>query len=350
MSSSKRELAQTLAAAGKPTTTWTSPDDSTALVLPYGGRILGLFAPLSERNFFWTHPALDSEQTARAFYQAAEWHNSGGDRTWLAPEVDFFLPDFPKLDRYWQPREFDPGNYQPTQANGSITLTNRFSYQLSRSQHTVDLEVTKRLASAQNPLRTLDSASRLTYAGYTLHTCLAFADGKVSPVQVGLWSLLQLPHGGEMLIPTFAKASVTTCFGHIAADELSITPHLVRYKMRAQGEHKVGLQAQAVTGRIGYLSSEGPECSLVVRNFTVNPSGAYVDVPWTDPSAPGFAIEACNVDSHLGSFSELEYHAPAIGGPGGELACEDASQLWAFRGSKEDILEAARILISSEID
>jgi hypothetical protein len=38
-------LVDTLAAAGKPTEVWTSTDDSSVLVLPHGGRILGLFAP-----------------------------------------------------------------------------------------------------------------------------------------------------------------------------------------------------------------------------------------------------------------------------------------------------------------
>jgi hypothetical protein len=344
-----RRLTETLASVDKPTETWTSPDGSAALVLPYGGRILGLFAPESERNFFWTNPALDAPDTARAFYQRTEWHNSGGDRTWLSPEVDFFLPDFPKLDRYWQPREFDPGNYRVTKSNGGIELTNRFTYKLSRSQQTVNLEMSKRLTPALNPLRNLDSAGRLSYAGYTLHTRLAFSDGKAGPVQVGLWSLLQLPHDGEMLMPTFSRPSVTTCFGHIGDSDLSIGMHLVRYNMRAQGDHKLGLEAAVVIGRIGYLHSEGADSSLVVRNFSVNPSGEYVDVPWANPNYPGFAIEACNVNGHWGSFSELEYHVPAIGGLTGERACEDASQVWAFRGRKEDILEVARTLISSEV-
>jgi hypothetical protein len=345
MSSAK--LVATLASADKPTEIWTSPDGSTALVLPYGGRVLGLFAPESEQNFFWTHPALDAAETARDFYKSAQWHNSGGDRTWLAPEVDFFFPNFPKLDPYWQPREFDPGNYKLTKSNGCVVLTNRFTYKLSRSQQTVDLEVSKRLTPAPNPLR--NSVQRLSYAGYTLHTRLAFADGTASPAQVGLWSLLQLPHCGEMFFPTFSQAIVTTFFGNIDAADLSIGPNMVRYSMRARGEHKLGLQARAVIGRAGYLHGEGDEWSLVARNFSVNPSGDYVDVPWTDPASAGFAIEACNVNSHLGSFSELEYHIPAIGGPGGERACEEASQVWAFRGRREEILEAARILISSDI-
>jgi hypothetical protein len=342
-------LVATLAAVGKTTEIWTSPDGSAALLLPYGGRVLGLFAPESERNFFWTHPALDAVDTAHDFYRSTQWHNSGGDRTWLAPEVDFFLPNFPQLEPYWQPREFDPGNYQATQSDGGLLLSNRFTYKLSRGKQTVDLEISKRLSPAANPLRNLDSAGRLSYAGYTLHTALAFGDGKAAPVQVGLWSLLQMPHGGEMFFPTFSNASVTTFFGKIDVADLLVGPHMVRYRMRASGEHKLGLPAAVVIGRVGYVYTQGGDCCLVIRNFSVNPSGAYVDVPWTDPEGGGFAIEACNVDSHLGSFSELEYHVPAIGGPGGESACHDVSQVWAFRGQRQDIMEAACLLISSDV-
>jgi hypothetical protein len=341
------KLAAALASAGKHTETWKSPDGSVALVLPYGGRVLGLFAPESERNFFWTHPALETAETARDFYRSPQWHNSGGDRTWLAPEIDFFFPNFPNLEPYWQPREFDPGNYQLTRSNDGLVWTNRFTYKLSRSQQTIDLAINKRLMPALNPLR--DFAKRLSYAGYMLRTGLAFGDGKAAAAQVGLWSLLQLRHGGEMILPTFSKPSVTTFFGHIEPADLSVEPHLVRYRMRARGEQKLGLQVLAVIGRAGYLYAEGDECCLVVRNFSVNPSGQYVDAPWREPGRAGFAIEACNINSHLGRFSELEYHVPAIGGPGGEHACEDVSQVWAFRGRREDILEAARTLISTDV-
>src|ERR1019366_4777739 len=104
-------LIQTLRAVGKPPEIFESPEGSTALILPHGGRILGLFAPGSNENFFWTHPALERVDTARTFYDSGQWQNSGGDRTWLAPEVDLFFPDFPGTSRYWQPRELDPGNY-----------------------------------------------------------------------------------------------------------------------------------------------------------------------------------------------------------------------------------------------
>jgi len=84
---------------------------------------------------------------------------------------------------------------------------------------------------------------------------------------------------------------------------------------------------------------------MIIRNFFVNPSGEYVDVPWRETGNFGFAIQACNVDSGLGSFSELEYHVPAIGGGTGLTAYEDVSQIWAFRGPAESVQAIARRLL-----
>ena len=92
----RSQLMETLESVGKPAQLWDSTDGTKALVLPHGGRILGLFAPGDDENFFWTHPALRAADTARAFYAGQQWHNSGGERTWLAPEVDFFFPKLPQ--------------------------------------------------------------------------------------------------------------------------------------------------------------------------------------------------------------------------------------------------------------
>ncbi len=114
--------------------------------------------------------------------------------------MDFFLPHFPQLDVYVQPREFDPGQYQLTRENGAIMLSNRFASRLSRSDATVHLELTKRLSGARNPLRTMPCGlfDGLQYAGYAVRTRLAFRGGLCEPMAIGLWCLLQLPHGGEL--------------------------------------------------------------------------------------------------------------------------------------------------------
>ena len=150
-----RELMATLKAVGKSTELHQTDDGTRILVLPYGGRILGVYAPGSEENFLWTNSVLNSAETARAYYASDDWQNSGGDRTWLAPEVDFFFPKYPDIDiaGYWQPRSLDPGNYELTKTGRGVKLTNRLKIDAFRSRKRVELEITKSVAAPPNPLR-----------------------------------------------------------------------------------------------------------------------------------------------------------------------------------------------------
>jgi hypothetical protein len=347
----KESLVDTLSQTGKPVEIGRYPDGGTVLVLPHGGRVLGLFAAGSDENFLWTHPALESAESARAFYGSDQWHNSGGDRTWLAPEVDIFLPDYPRTDRYWQPRQLDPGRYDVVATGAGIELTTRLSLTLARSKEEVEVRVAKTVGPASNPLRHERSGNvaGIDYAGYSLRTTLEWCGGGSSSAAVGLWNLLQMPHGGVMLFPTHVRTQPRVYFGNIDTTDLVAGDHQVRYHMRAPGEHKIGLRAVAVTGRVGYLyPARGGRWALVVRNFFVNPSGLYVDVPWDDPTDLGYAVQACNVNSGLGRFSELEYHVPAAGPAAGRMLADDTSQVWAFRGSWEQVGAVAGLLLTGE--
>ena len=345
----RHSLTKNLEAVGKPTETWESVDGTRVVVLPYGGRILGLFAPGDDENFFWTHSALNNVGSARSFYEGEQWHNSGGERTWLAPEVDFFFPDFPRLDRYWQQRELDPGSYQASRNNGILSWKNRAALTMSRTKQKIDLEITKTLAPALNPLRyeQQEEWAYVRFAGYNLHTSLQL-EGTDLPPYIGLWQLTQMPHGGDMLVPTLFQSEPKIYMGKIGAEDLIVGEHLIRYKMRAPGEHKLGVRAVALTGRAGYIYCHGGEASLIIRNFNVNPSGEYVDVPAAEPDNFGFAFQACNINSSLGAFSELEYHVPAIGSKSCQSFSQDESQLWAFRGPEAVVKSIARRLLSSE--
>ncbi|MBS1851117.1 MAG: hypothetical protein JST79_09420 [Acidobacteria bacterium] len=345
-------LVNSLAAADKPTETWTSPDGSELLLLPYGARILGLFSPGSARNFLWTHPALREPESAKAFFEAPSWHNTGGDRTWLAPEIDFFFPAFPDLDSYYEPRALDPGDFRTHRQGQNFALYGQCALAHSRLKTMVTLALSKRITPAINPLRELAPhlSEKLHYAGYTLFTQLRFMSGHAEAARAGIWNLLQLPHGGDLLIATRARARVDMFMGEIGPQDLQTTDHLIRYKMRAPGKHKFGIPVATAIGRVGYLHSSAGHTSLVVRSLSLDPAGEYVDVPWGNPAAAGSVVQACNIDdSELGQYSELEYHAPAIGGVGGTSHGEDVSQVWAFSGREEDVVAAARILISAEV-
>src|ERR1700735_5471842 len=169
-----QQLIATLKAVGKPAELHQTDDGTRILVLPYGGRILGVFAPGSEENFLWTNSALDSPETARAYYASDDWQNSGGDRTWLAPEVDFFFPNFPNIDiaGYWQPRSLDPRNYELTKTSSGGKVYNRLKIDAFRSKKRVELEIAKSVAAAANPVRYHSEidAGAVEYAGHTLLT------------------------------------------------------------------------------------------------------------------------------------------------------------------------------------
>src|ERR1017187_957640 len=149
----KNTLLKVLSSAGRPLEQQVNPDGSQLLLLPYGARVLGLFAPGSDENFFWTHPALRSKGSAHSFFQSGDWHNTGGDRTWLAPEVDVFFPNYPDTAVWRVPIELDPGAFAPQSTDPALSFVSEITVMLSRSQRQFAVRVTKSWGPALNPLR-----------------------------------------------------------------------------------------------------------------------------------------------------------------------------------------------------
>jgi len=123
-----------LADAGKDVETFATGDGTRLLLLPYGARTLGLYAPGSDESFYWFNPCLEQVDTARALFAGSGWHNTGGDRTWLAPELDVFFPDA-KAERYVQPRELDMSDYAVERVGGGIQMSRKMMLHLARPDH-----------------------------------------------------------------------------------------------------------------------------------------------------------------------------------------------------------------------
>ncbi|MEN6536255.1 MAG: DUF6786 family protein [Bryobacteraceae bacterium] len=341
-------LTSTLQAVGKSVHVVEMPGGTRVLLLPYGGRVLGLFGAGDDENYYWTNPALATSLSADVFYASADWHNSGGDRTWLAPELDLFFPKYPDISSsgYFQPRQLDPGRYVIEHRNGTVRMVNRLSVALYRAKTNAELEIRKWVTPAANPLRHEKNERLLTvanYAGYTQHTAIAMLGGDAT--HIGLWNLIQMPHHGEMIIPFYVKTEPRVYFGTIAAHDLRLSDRAIYWRMTAQGEQKIGVRATVATGRVGYRYGSGDSSTLIIRNFVVDPSGEYIDVPWDDAEDAGYSVQACNVSSRWGEFSELEYHVPAIGRGSGRMKCEDVSQVWGFRGPSDVIDQVMATLL-----
>jgi hypothetical protein len=323
-------------------------------VLPYGGRILGLFAAESSPNFLWTHPALAAAETARELYESSRWHNSGGDRTWLAPERDYFYPGFPDTSKYVQPKQFDAGEFEVAEQNDQrIELRTQFTLRSFRAAADLRLELTKAVSFTTDPLETKSSplaAGDLEFAGYRLETSLVALEPLAEDSCVGIWNLLQMPGGGAMFAPTYFRTEPTVFFGDIPTGHVRVEDRYVRYQMEAPAEQKICITALASTGRLGYLRQEGGAWVLVVRDFRIDPTGAYRDVWPTRPEDDGYAVQICNINAeYLGYFAELEYHAPALCAGAESHASRDVSDLWAYRGEREAIATAAKCLVGVDV-
>lgn len=315
-------------------------DGATLLVLPYGGRVLALYPASDQRSFLWANPALKDEASMREFFGRSGWLNSGGDRTWLAPEIDLFFPHFPDLTTYLQPPTLDPGSYQVHQDEKSIHLGMEFEVTPKSTGQPVCFRVSKAICSSANPVGNTEGVS---YAGYETHVVLEAITPLTSPI--GQWQLLQLPHGGEMIVSTCASTNPLVVFGNPPAEHLRVEDRAIRYRMSADGDHKISIQAHACTGRVGYLCEAEETFQLVVRNFFINPSGQYVDANWSDASDDGYGVQACCVKGPRECFSELEYHVPTM------TPCrprsEDTSQVWAYRGPREVLNRIAEKLLGT---
>jgi hypothetical protein len=324
-------LEQILTAVGQPPVLLTGEGGERIMVLPQGARILGLSFPGSDKNLFWTSAVLDDEATAARHFQSDDWRNSGGDRTWLTPEIHFFYPRFPDNSFYFQPRQLDPGNYQVRETGASIALENRCVMHSFRESWEAQVRLEKRVTSTGCPLGNLPQGVK--FAGYRLTTTMELSETSSDRVRIGLWHLLQLPPRGEMIVPLRSPATPTHYFGEIPPGHLRVEADCVRYLMDAPNEQKIGVGPSALTGRTGYRRDDSRTSTLIIRNFHVERDGDYADVPLNDPNRPGDAFQACSVNTpRLGTFAEMEYHVPAISAAGGQSVCVDESEVWAFRG------------------
>lgn len=344
------QLIETLRACDRPFHLHATADGSELLLLPQGGRVLGLFAPGQNENFLWANPALGSPETARALFAAPGWQNTGGDRTWVAPEIDVFFPRFPDTSLHVCPAPLDPGNYgiRGTDARGlSPALVNTFALTLSRSGVAVTL-TTDTHWTAVGPLVDSDllRTGMLTWAGYTQVATLTIVSC-TGPCAIGLWGVLQVPPGGVCLVQTQGPGRAKQYVGRTSEGELRIGERGTAYRPSMPGIHKIGFLAPELTGRIGYFHGSGGHATLIVRQFTIDSSAAYVDVPWqtaSDLEGPGCAAQVCAVDHPvLGRYVELEHHSPAIDGAGSTVVT-DISHLWAIRGAEPDVRALARQL------
>jgi len=329
-------------------------DDVSIVIAQRGGRIFGPFLAEDRSSIFWMNDAFARPDSFKEFLASGNW-NIGGDRMWIAPEIQYGVLD---RNRYWEtvhtPAQVDPGHYELDQPQpGQWRLAEEVTleaYNLASGQKEFHLE--RLIRRAQDPLRQVSGYEGLIdgvlFAGY--EQVVTLSESKLDEIMSEAWSLTQLNPGGELLIPASPRVEVIDYYEPIDESLMTVYPHHVRLKITGNRQYKIGIKAAHVFGRLGYYKQlDGGSAYLVVRNFYNNPSAAYVEEPAHIPGCRGHSIHVYNDNGMFGGFGELECNAQTIGGTTGRSSSTDQLLLWLYVGPSEKIKEIGLHIFGVEI-
>lgn len=314
----------------------------SAVIAQRGGRILGPFPTADSQGLFWMNSAWSESGSFRQFLASGNW-NLGGDRMWIAPEIQYSVKD---RHDYWgtiaQPPQVDPGNYaleQPRPGEWKLAESCELeAYNLSTGRKHLRLE--RIIRAAPDPLRNVGAYPQLIdgvcYLGYEQDVTLT--ETKLDDIMSEAWDLVQLDPGGDLLIPASPEVEITDYYAPVDAEHLSRQPHHVRLKLSGKRQYKVGIKAAQTFGRLGYVSRfRDGRAYLVVRSYPNNPSAPYAEEPDFPVGCRGHSIHVYNDGGEFGGFGELEVNLPTIGGETGRSSSSDRLLLWIYVGAVDKI-------------
>ncbi|MFD0714701.1 DUF6786 family protein [Paenibacillus sp. GCM10027626] len=316
------------------------------VVLERGARVIGVFTDEQTNNHLWVNPLLTLQHRKQSGDETGigkEW-NTGGDRMWLSPEIEYNVRDRHAFwDSYSIQESIDPGTYESVYDPklNSLELKQHAQVHAFRSGLQASVRMNRVIRCVNDPVK----ASNCRFAGYEVESGLVMEENAPN-MPIALWNIMQLPAGGDIVVPTRGRADVDDFFAHTGKSHLQIDEREVHFRLDARSQHKISIKAPFVKGRAAYVRHYGNgRANLLVRQFQVEPSGNYLDAPAHDPEARGHCLQCYNDSGDLGNFGELEYHTPAMDAGAGKQSIRDSSQVWCYEGTTAAIMEIQEALL-----
>lgn len=302
-------------------------------VLPFSGRVMGLY-PREGLNVLWTHPALDLAASARTLLTGGGWTNLGGDRTWVSPEVELFIPDMARpMESYKVPSALDPADYRVvSQGASTAELETSVAVDFYRSGCRGELSLRKRVTELGAPDFPLPAG--VSAAGYELACTLSAAGSLPESLRPAIWNLLQVPGGGEIVVPLKGPDAPLGFFGRQQYRQVGERIH-ASVPVASSG-YKFGVLADHCRGVMLYLNFAAPQPYMILRRFSVGSRDQYFDVPFNAVQQRGFVQQVYIDDGTHGGFGEMEHHSTAMV-PDQCSNVTDTCTTWAFAGSAEQL-------------
>ncbi|SDC26078.1 hypothetical protein SAMN02799630_00943 [Paenibacillus sp. UNCCL117] len=319
-----------------------------AVILERGSRLIRLVPANHTESAVWTDiHALEK----------GSW-NVGGDRTWISPEMDFFRD---ASGNYDIPSQLDPGSYRFVPSGNAGIVRTRQTCVLTHwpEQSIVPLNLTKEYSLIANPFLMIDSnehreLAQVPYIGYQCETRIehlreAEHVSNAPLLYFNLWSILQVPPGGTVLVPVLGDSEPLVMYREHEEIRINRQNHYASFPFDGGNSFKLSYNTLQSAGRFGYYRKLSKETSsLIVRQFQVNPSALYPDYPEGKPDYTGSCMQFFYDGEKMGGFGELEYHAPSMNGNNLGVR-SDHSQLYYFVGESGQIANIARHMLGLNI-
>lgn len=314
-----------------------------------GSRLMNLTPGDSGHNALWINP--DPGRNSEA-----ELWNLGGDRLWISPELDFLTNPAGQSE---VPERLDPGSWQwqEPEDQAATTMATRMTTKLYHfpSNREVTVDIIRNFKAVANPLfhnpnPKTDQWLGIPYIGCEVETFMQLEPTDLPSSLEGthaaycnLWSITQVPPGGQVLIPVWNGDNDRPVIMYGQQDPISLTPHTRGWQLHFTGDksYKLSFNGIQSCGRFGYLRRlDEQHFGLLIRQFTVNPSAVYPDYPLHDKQMRGSCMQFFYDGGHMGGFGELEYHVPALSiNEGGSV--QDRSQLYYYVGPEQELRQIA---------
>jgi len=294
-------------------------------IQPAGGRVIGLW-PEPGLNVFWNNPTP---------YSGVGWPNPGGDRSWISPESELFIPDRARgWASYQVPASVDPGSFRVEEfSDGAVELVNRGSVVFFGIGASAEFELRQRIEPLDDPGFPLPES--VHFAGYRKTVSLSMPGPFRPELRPAIWNLLQLPPGGTIVVPGNAPHS------YFGRGEWKAGDGAIAAEVPSPGEpYKFGIDLAACSGRMFYTRWEAERPYFVFRSFT--PPGGCCDAPYSGGVACPQQFFCDNGAD--GGFGELEYHSEPLPESGGSIV--DRCLTGAFSGPLEALQPIYRKLFT----
>jgi hypothetical protein len=332
---------------------------ATLLVTEHWGKAFGPFDDESDPGTLWISDRAADLGYLNVMVEESGWC-IGGDRLWLAPEVQFNIVDRDGWDQegaYVLPGSIDPGYYRLSVGEGGcITLEQTIGaklYNLASGKKRVNLR--RRFYTSRDPLSHRatyrEVSDKVRYTGYSEEVTVEDLSGGEAAVEA--WNLLQVRPGGLAVLPLIGGGEYQDYYEPVDSEHLKITNGTALLKLTGKRKYKVGWKSAGVCGRIGYYRLlESGELRLIVRHFFTNPSSVYVDEPArkrssTTSDAIGDSVQFYNDGGSLGGFGEIEVHGQSVGPHRARRSVVDYLEFWQYTGSADHIRRIGEMLLGT---